>query len=500
MTIRSKLLVGYAAALLVAIIVGVSSLLALVSWRESAVTLTRISSQRALSERVRAELIALVNDVHEFSNGEPEYESAFWKNDEHINKLLQTLHDSSHTEIESDHIQGLQETHDELVWIMRGALQDMAEHGKTKSDSDYSQRMADNQIRLEEITEEVTDDVAILNQFYRDEAAASFARADRATSRTTYIVVGVGIASMVTLLLALIMMRRWLSAPIVGITNATSAISAGDFTVRAPDDASDEWGALGGDINRMAESLSQFESRLRDQERLAALGEVAAYAAHNIRNPLAGVRAAAQVLQVELPANESGARDSLVEMIACIDRLDIWVQRMMTFAKPLVCHPEKTDINATLNATAQLSRSAVAEKHIGLEFELNDSLPCVSADSSLLEQAYSAILNNAIDAVSNSGRIVIASDIIESNNGSAKVRVTFSDDGPGVAADMQDKLFRLFASGKDNGSGLGLAQAKRIFEAHRGTITIQSDGKQGCKVITELPTLTEPTSGAQEQS
>ncbi|MBN4056978.1 HAMP domain-containing protein [bacterium AH-315-J21] len=482
MTIRSKLIVGYGGALLVAIIVGASSLLALVSWRESANTLAHISSQRALSERIRAELLSLTNDALEFSEGEQEYENTFWQADKQIDSLLQSLKDSALTEIESEHIQGLRETHDELVWIMRGNIKE-----RLNTATDDAARLKKSQLRLEEITEEVTDDVDVLNQFYRDESEAAFALANTATTRTTYIIVAVVIASVLTLLLAIFLLRRWLSTPIIGISKATAAISSGDFTVRAPDGANDEWGKLGADINRMAQSLRLFETRLRDQERLAALGEVAAYAAHNIRNPLAGVRAAAQVMQVDLPQSESRAHDTLIEMIACIDRLDIWVQHMMTFAQPLAYQPSPIDINATITATTLVSRNSIKAKHIQLDLNLHETLPTVSADSSLLEQAYSAILNNAIDAVSDAGRIVISSDTVANNNGSRDIRVTFTDNGPGVSAEMRGKLFRLFASGKDNGSGLGLAQAKRIFEAHKGTISLEDIESSGCTVVTQLP-------------
>ncbi len=475
MTIRSKLLIGYGTALVVAVVIGVSSLMALLSWRESADTLSRISSQRAYSERVRAELILLISNARSSTVSESKREKMFARTDARIDALIKVLEDSSLTETENDHVQGLRETHDELVWLMRGKLaKQVGSHPEFEE-------------RLDEIVVEVTDDVDVLNQFYRDEMTAAFQSASSATTKTTYVVVSVGVASMLVLLVALGLMRRWLSTPIVGITTATAAISAGDFTVTAPEGDSDEWGALGRDINRMAESLRQFESRLRDQERLAALGEVAAYAAHNIRNPLAGVRAAAQVLQVELPQSESDSHASIAEMIESIDRLDIWVQRMMTFAKPLDYHPQSADVNMTVEATIRLSQSAIEEKRINLDCRLGEKLPHVYADVSLLEQAYSAILSNAIDAVSESGCVTVVSDVVVDDNGSSVVSVTISDNGPGVSEEMQGKLFRLFASGKDNGSGLGLAQAKRIFEAHNGSIHVENSSGTGCTVRTELP-------------
>lgn len=482
MTIRTKLLAGYGAALLVAFVIGISSLLALLSWRESAGTLIRVSSQRVISERVRAELMALDINAREFVKGELDHEAAFWKVDSQIAILLQKLQDSALSIDEREHIEGLRETHDELVWIMRGVIEDV-----TKTQAPTSTQMDRARLRLDEIALEVSDDMAVLNQYYRDEVSASFSRADRASVRAMVIVIGVGIAAMISLLMAVVLMRRWLSTPILGITNATSSISAGDFSVRAPEGTQDEWGELAKDINRMAESLREFEARLRDQERLAALGEVAAYAAHNIRNPLAGVRAAAQVLQVELPETEPGAQESLVEMIEAIDRLDVWVTRMMTFAKPLNYQPQPIDVNETIQTAVQLSRSAIREKQICLTYDLTKNLPRVSADSSLLEQAYSAIINNAIDAVGHDGRITIESRLVPSASGADCIEVTFKDNGPGVAEEMQDKLFRLFASGKDDGSGLGLAQAKRIFETHHGTIQARNASGAGCIVITLLP-------------
>jgi PAS domain S-box-containing protein len=223
----------------------------------------------------------------------------------------------------------------------------------------------------------------------------------------------------------------------------------------------------------------RIEAQLREQSTLARLGEMAAVIAHEVKNPLAGIRGAIQVIGGRLP---EGSRDAAMtkEIVARIDALNELMKDLLLFARPP--HPRLTavDVVPLVTATADLMREDPALK--GLRVEVDGSVPPIEADPELLKIVFQNLLMNSAHAMQGQGTIRISVTTIDNT-----VRIAFADAGPGVPPEIRDKIFTPFFTTKSRGSGLGLPTAKRLIEAHHGTITFDCPPAGGTTVSIQLP-------------
>ena len=245
----------------------------------------------------------------------------------------------------------------------------------------------------------------------------------------------------------------------------------------------DEMGDLARSINRMARELRQNQARLVQSERLAALGELVAYIAHNIRNPLASIRAAAQVGHQE--ALES--REAFQDVIATVDRLERWVQDLLSYMKPLSLNLVPEDLDQLIRNAAALFPSQTPGQGPQLILDLHP-LPPVETDAQWTEQVLVAVMANAIEASGPDDRVFVVSRVMQEG-----VTIQIRDEGSGISKEVRDKVFDPYFTTKPDGVGLGLAMAKKVMNAHQGTIELHSEAGRGTTV-----TLCYPRSPSQE--
>lgn len=223
----------------------------------------------------------------------------------------------------------------------------------------------------------------------------------------------------------------------------------------------------------------RMEEQLREQATLARLGEMAAVIAHEVKNPLAAVRGAIQVIGTRLLA---GSREALVidDIIARIDALNMLVQDLLLFARPPQPRPAPVDVAALLRATAML----VGEEpsHAGLRVTVSGDAPRVMADAELLKIVFINLLLNSAHAMHGSGPIDVSVAVVD---GMCRIRVT--DTGPGIAAEVRDTLFQPFVTTKSRGTGLGLSTVKRLVDAHAGRIQAECPPGGGTRMTVWLP-------------
>jgi two-component system sensor kinase FixL len=222
-----------------------------------------------------------------------------------------------------------------------------------------------------------------------------------------------------------------------------------------------------------------IETRLREQEALARLGEMAAVLAHEIKNPLAAVRGAIQVIGTRLP---SESKDAAIvnEIITRIDGLNELMTDLLLFARPPRLQLVPVQIRSLLASTAALVREDPALQTVRIEVEGGDAT--IAADPGLLQIVFLNLLVNGAQAAREGGAIRV---IVDSADTYCSVKVR--DNGPGIGNDVRDKIFTPFFTTKSRGSGLGLPTAKRLVEAHRGTIDIQCPPDGGTVVTVQLP-------------
>lgn len=226
---------------------------------------------------------------------------------------------------------------------------------------------------------------------------------------------------------------------------------------------------------------TELEDRLREATALARLGEMAAVIAHEVKNPLAAVRGAIQVLGTRLPASAPDAA-IVKEIIARLDALNDLIQDLLVFARPPNPKLAKTDLVALVSAVAALLKTDPAFKL--LEIEINGNVSPIAADANLLTIVFQNLLINSAQAVQGRGRIEVT---LTAEPGWHRVEMV--DNGPGIPAEIRSALFRPFKTTKARGTGLGMATAKRLVEMHGGRISVASPPQGGTAITIELPSV-----------
>jgi two-component system, LuxR family, sensor kinase FixL len=226
------------------------------------------------------------------------------------------------------------------------------------------------------------------------------------------------------------------------------------------------------------------EAQLREQAALVRLGEMAAVIAHEVKNPLAAVRGAIQVIGKRLAAGSREA-DVIVDIIARIDTLNLLVKDLLLFARPPQPRPVPLDVSMILAGTAALLGEDAA--HAKVRVTLTGTAPRILADAELLKIVFTNLLINSAQAMKGQGEIAIR---VTADDGVC--RVVVRDAGPGIPPEVRDKLFTPFVTTKSRGTGLGLSTVKRLVEAHHGQIVVESPAAGGTEVTIHLPLASTP--------
>jgi PAS domain S-box-containing protein len=221
------------------------------------------------------------------------------------------------------------------------------------------------------------------------------------------------------------------------------------------------------------------EAALREQTALAQVGKMAAVVAHEVRNPLAGIRGAMQVLGRRLP-DDSPEHGVIVEVVKRIDALNDIVQDLLQFARPYEPRLRSFSISSLVAGTISLLREDPRFAEVDIEVAVEDGE--VAGD---LEQLKLVLLNLLINgAQAMSGRGILG---VSAGPAGEWLEVRIVDQGSGLSSEARAHLFEPFFTTKHRGTGLGLATARRILEAHRGSIEFESPPSGGTIAIVRLP-------------
>jgi PAS domain S-box-containing protein len=223
----------------------------------------------------------------------------------------------------------------------------------------------------------------------------------------------------------------------------------------------------------------QIETQLREQAALAQLGEMAAVIAHEVKNPLAGIRGAMQVFATNVP-REGTSGQILKEIVARIDSLDQMMKELLIFARPPTPKRAPIEIVPLVASTAGFLREDPALREI--QIEIDGTAPPVPADAEMLRIVFQNLLLNSAHAMQGKGTIRVAVSTVD-----RACQIAFLDGGPGIPSEIRHKIFTPFFTTKSRGSGLGLPTAKRLIEAHDGQIAINCPPAGGTSVVVRLP-------------
>jgi hypothetical protein len=295
-------------------------------------------------------------------------------------------------------------------------------------------------------------------------------------------------------------MVRLVERPVARLVRAMARVEAGDLEFRADLTSRDELGRLAESFNAMVERLraarAEIEGyhlqRLARAERLATLGELAASLAHEIKNPLAGIAGAVQVIAEELP--EADPRKEIMhEILSQVHRLDRTVRDLLAFARPGKPEVAPCDIHQVLDRVLLLLSENPEAKQVRVVRAYQPGIPNLVADGKQLGQVFLNLILNAIQAMPTGGLITLrtaAGDGSDSDGQSlapGELIVAVTDTGPGIPSQLLKDIFTPFVSTKRRGTGLGLSVSRRIVEDHGGWITADSTPGEGTTFRVGLP-------------
>jgi signal transduction histidine kinase/HAMP domain-containing protein len=232
---------------------------------------------------------------------------------------------------------------------------------------------------------------------------------------------------------------------------------------------------------RDVESIERIGNQLQVSERLAALGRVTAGVAHEVKNPLNSMRLWLEVLKGNMPV-EPEAQQAVKMLDSEIDRLDRAVKTFLNFTKPLEFKLEETDLRSLLDEVLDAARPAIAQAGVELRVDLPSEFPSTLVDSQLMHQAVLNLLLNACEFTAPGGRITLS---LRRSGDSAIIAV--ADSGKGISVDDQKKIFQLFFTTRQGGTGIGLANTFRFVQLHNGRIEFDSEVGRGTTFRIELP-------------
>lgn len=268
--------------------------------------------------------------------------------------------------------------------------------------------------------------------------------------------------------------------PLAAVMQGARRISKGDLAHHIPTMGLDDLVRLANAINTMADELASNRDKLVEAKKQAAMGELVPLVAHNIRNPLAGIRAAAQVTLDEQP--EPAISDSLRDIIIAVDRLERWVTSLLTYLHPIKPHFSRQNLRQVADNAISLIQLQLADKRIKLEKLGWQVQPInMSIDTNLMEQTIFNLAQNAIEA---SPADSVIRFIYQEYDGQAELQI--EDQGAGMRFDPVSEQVT-DGEAKRLGCGLGIPFAIKVIKQHGGELIYDAEPGRGTKVIIRLP-------------
>ncbi|MCB9852324.1 MAG: HAMP domain-containing protein [Phycisphaerales bacterium] len=288
--------------------------------------------------------------------------------------------------------------------------------------------------------------------------------------------------------LGLVLVRRWVLVPLSELTNAADEFGRGRLDYRADVRTRDELGKLADSMNMMSADLARLGRQMVFRERAAAMGELISYIAHNIRNPLAGIRSLSESCRRSAPEH-SAMHDQHDEIVASVERLQRWLREVEHTCRSIDIRPAPVDTAALVNNLVAVFRPMADRRDVRLETRIAPDAATIHVDESHFEQALAAIVGNAIEATPAGGSVTIA---VECDTERRHQIVAIADTGPGIPREMRDTVFHPSVSTKRDGQGLGLAMARKIAALHAGELTFECPITGGTIFRFDLPLPQEP--------
>jgi signal transduction histidine kinase len=301
------------------------------------------------------------------------------------------------------------------------------------------------------------------------------------------------------------LIARSLARPLNELAGAMAIVGSGRLDHPVQASSRDEIGELAEAFSRMTDNLRQSraellrlnteleakvtqlehtQAQLVQSEKLASIGEMSAAVAHGLRNPLASLRAAAQLVQRH--PNGATSSEQLKAIIEEVDRLDRRISHLLSFSRPAPFHPLRESVPRLLEGLLPAFAGPIRDQHVDLQLDIPPDLPEIRVDPLQVEQALVEVVSNALDAMPDGGRLRISASAETHDRGPSHLLIEIADTGPGIPAQVLPSVCEPFFTTRQEGTGLGLAIAKRYVEQNGGSLDIMSQ-PEGTAVRIRLP-------------
>jgi two-component system nitrogen regulation sensor histidine kinase GlnL len=248
-------------------------------------------------------------------------------------------------------------------------------------------------------------------------------------------------------------------------------------------------------VLRDLRNIRELEETVRHADRLSGIGTLAAGLAHEIKNPLGGIRGAAQLMQQEIDA-DSELHDYLRIMLKETDRVNRILEQLLQLAAPRKLKLEPVNLHQIIDDIILLQHEPARQKHIVFRADFDPSIPPILGDEELLTQLFLNLIKNALEAMGKDGAVSLSTRVVSEYRMTQKgerrnrmVAVEVGDNGPGIPPEQLEQLFTPFFTTKSSGTGLGLPICQKIVAEHRGMIKVESEPGRGTTFVVLLPLI-----------
>jgi PAS domain S-box-containing protein len=237
-------------------------------------------------------------------------------------------------------------------------------------------------------------------------------------------------------------------------------------------------------VQRDITEFKDLEKKFYESEKLAAIGQLSAGIAHEVRNPLSSIKMSLQILEKRMQPEGNDLKRFRIAQRE-VEHLEELVNDVLIYAKPAVPKKEPSDIRRIIENALALVERLVTDKNIHVQTDFDDALPLMNVDAVMLEQAFLNIYRNAVDAMEMDG--VLRTTTRRTGSDPVQIQITVEDDGCGIDAADLPHVFNPFFTKKKYGTGLGMTQVKKIIDLHMGSIDVSSKKAEGTRVMVTFP-------------
>jgi signal transduction histidine kinase len=298
----------------------------------------------------------------------------------------------------------------------------------------------------------------------------------------TCVIFGLGI------MLIIFLARRY-THPIQQLVHKVKMVAAGDLSVHVPVESSDEIGDLAASFNEMVEQLRQrkdLEERLHEAEHLSRVGQLASGIAHEIRNPLNYISLAIDHLKDEIRTSSNRSEEEIIRIADTIKeevrKANYMVLNFMNYGRPLKLRRSVASYEDIVNRALTVLGDKLKEQQVSVRLEIPPDLPPITCDQELLRNCLFNFITNAAQSMPDGGTVTVGATFAD-----GMFRLTFRDEGAGIAEEDLEKIFQPYFTTKEAGIGLGLAITERIIKEHGGEIVVVSSPGAGTTFTVQLP-------------